>query len=302
MLDVIVFAAHDLRERCSADVCQLAVHRTARSAKPYSGSLGIVMTTIEPEVQQACENFSDYVRLILEPAMNNLLISMQTRPLHLHEVFGANLFLAHAVDYVLAIRRAGGRDQGRVTLVQDFDRIYGVGGARIGNRKFELIDAINNSLKHISLDPTRYGGVLDQYGPVTFRSLVEHEGLVLCILEGYRFDYTRVVLRPAFRALSGLDHESVEDVLEFARGESVVLDGSSDDELMSSEYPADAIDQMIAYCNPACEDCDEGEEACRCAQFKYDGTNGEFVPRFRVDFDFDAVMSHISGAYRQERD
>lgn len=51
-------------------------------------------------------------------------------------------------------------------------RIYGVGGARIGNRKFELIDAMNNSLKHISLDPKRYGGVLDQYGPVTFRSLV----------------------------------------------------------------------------------------------------------------------------------
>ena len=41
---------------------------------------------------------------------------------------------------------------------------------------------------------------------------------------------------------------------------------------------------------------------CRCSQYIYNGERGEFVSNFGAAFDFDAVMSRISGAYQRERD
>jgi hypothetical protein len=232
--------------------------------------------------------------------MDRVLADMQRGPMSLHQVFGANVFLAHAVDYLRAIRASDGIKETRIDLVQGFDETFSVEGARIGNRKFELIDAINNSLKHISLDSGRYDHLVRKYGQISFRTLVEEDGLVLCILEGYRFDYVRVVLRPAYKAFAGMGQASIESILDFARGEAVVEDWLADD-LMSSNDPADAIDQMIEHCNPACEDCGERELECKCAQFIYEGTEGEFVPTFHAHIDFDTVMSRISGAYRAEK-
>ncbi|PZP99180.1 MAG: hypothetical protein DI587_11005 [Variovorax paradoxus] len=214
-------------------------------------------------------------------------------------MFAANFYLAHAIDYLLRIRSAdAGSLQPRGAFVKKFDELFSVPGGRFQNCKFELIDAINNSLKHIELDAHRYTALLERYGAMSFRNLVEEEGLVLCLLSGYRFDYARVVLRPAYRALSGWDLDSSEDILEFARGDFAIDDWKAVDELMASDDPSDAIDQMIAHCNPSCDDCGQQEEACRCAEFVYEGEGGSFHSRFRADFDFDLVMSRISGAYR----
>lgn len=230
--------------------------------------------------------------------MSSLIGAINSGPLNLHQVYGTNLFLAHAVDYLLAIRKADGNGpEGRQAFLKQFDELYFVEGARFKNCKFELIDAINNSLKHIRLDAGRYTHLSERYGPMSFRNLIEENGLVLCLLEGYRFDYARVVLRPAYRALSGLDLGSIEDVLEFSRG-CVVVDGWTPEEaLMNSDDPADAIDQMILYVNPTCIDCGEGEAECHCGQFVYDGQSGDFSP-LNYPMDFDLVMSRISGAYR----
>lgn len=259
------------------------------------------MKTLHPMIEKACRDFSQYMQLVVDPAFVALHADLARGSARLHQVFGANLFLAHAIDYVLEIRIADGIAGGRTTLVKTFDELFSVAGARIGNRKFELIDAINNSLKHIELDPVRYDDLRQRYGQLTFRSLVEEDGLVLCVLEGFRFDYARVVLRPAYAALSRIDHDSPEDVLGFARGRGAADSWSVADELMSSSDPADAIDQMITVCNPECEDCGEGEDTCCCAQFKYDGTSGRFEPLEHEQFDFDTVMSRISGAYRPDR-
>ena len=167
----------------------------------------------------------------------------------------------------------------------------------MSNRKFELIDAINNALKHIRLYPKRYRALEQNYGPISFQSLFEENGRVLCILDGYRFDYSKVVLQPAYEALANWDCETFEDVLEFARGNIQISHRSADDELMASDDPADAIDQMIVACNPTCEHCGEAEDACYCAEFIYEGEQGRFESRFRADFDFESVMSKISGAY-----
>lgn len=254
---------------------------------------------IDADVAQACDDYRRYLALILEPAMKQLEQEMSARILRLHQVFGANLYLAHAVDYIQKIRRTSGIDETRTNLVAQFDKLFSVEGARIGNRKFELIDAVNNALKHIRLDPARYKQLEDQYGPISFQSLVEDNGDVLCILEGYRFDYARVVLRPAWGALSGWDFEDLEDVRHFAcEAHGAWLNA----ERFSSEDWEDPIDQMIEACNPQCDDCGEDESQCRCSQYIYEGEEGKFVSGFRQSFDFDEVMSRISGAYQRDRD
>lgn len=250
-------------------------------------------------VVQACDDYGQYLRLILEPAMEQLRDGMEARNLRLHQVFGANLYLAHAVDYIQKIRRTADISETRSEFMTQFDRLFSVKGARFGNKKFELIDAINNALKHIRLDPVRYKQLEERYGLISFQSLVEEGGDVLCLLEGYRFDYVRVVLRPAWHALKGWDFESVKDVLEFA---CEAAGQWASGEQFSGEDWDDPIDKMMEACNPTCEDCGEQENECRCSQYVYQGAEGEFVSAFRRNFDFDEVMSRISGAYRRERD
>src|SRR5262245_21629927 len=100
---------------------------------------------ITPELMQACNDYRQYLRLILEPAMEQLETSKKARNLRLHQVFGANLFLAHAVDYIQKIRKTAGINESRLALVSAFDNLLSVDGARFGSRKFELIDAVNNA-------------------------------------------------------------------------------------------------------------------------------------------------------------
>lgn len=257
--------------------------------------------TLDSTLERACTDYRQYLDAILEPAMAELLADIEAKRVSLHRAFGANLFVAHAVDYIQAIRKADGIVEGRSDFVRRFDQLFRVEGTRLSNRKFELIDAINNALKHVRLDPKRYRDIEQQYGLISFQSLYEKNGHVLCILDGYRFDYVRVVLHPAYKALANRDFQTTGDVLEFARGGFDVSDWSADDELMASDDPADAIDQMIVACNPRCSHCDDGEDECVCAEYVFDGNKGQFEPRFSSDFDIDSIMSRISGAYSVKR-
>lgn len=214
---------------------------------------------------------------------------MEECGVRLHEVFGMNLFVAHAVDYILAIRLANGSTESRSALVKKFDEIFAIEGARFQNKKFELIDAVNNSLKHIQLDKNRYPKLVDLYGNIAFNSLVQDGKRVLCILEGYRFDYARVVLRPAIKALANWNFQDNEAVLAFASGnvkiEKINIDLDFDD----------PIDEMIAYANPTCDDCGEASALCACETYTYGGEGGIFTSNAGESFDFDSVMARISG-------
>lgn len=247
-----------------------------------------------PSIFAACENYRAYLENILRPASAEFFRKVSKNEVSLHDAFGTNLFVAHAVDYIKAVRVAAGLQEGRAKLVREFDERFSVAGTRLGNRKFELIDAVNNALKHIQLAENRYQEVVSSYGSISFSCLIQHEGRVLCLLDGYRFDYARVVLRPAIHALTGWDFGSPESVVDFACGDFVM-------ETLSphSEWD-DPIDQMIAHCSPSCEDCDEPEDNCMCATFVYAGKNGSFMPALDPNFDFDEVMSRISGAYRKD--
>lgn len=249
--------------------------------------------SMDPTVKAACSNYRHYIKAIFEPATQNFLRQLNERSVNLHEVFGVNLFVAHAVDYIKAICVANGINETRTDLVKRFDKTFSIEGARFQNRKFELIDAINNSLKHIQLDEKRYPELVERYGAISFNSLVQDDGRVLCILDGYRFDYARVILRPSIQALSNWELEDEETILELA-AENVRIAAAIFDEDFD-----DPIDQMIAYANPTCDDCGEDSESCACGTYIYDGKVGSFTSDFSKSFDFDGVMSQISGAHRR---
>jgi hypothetical protein len=150
-------------------------------------------------------------------------------------------------------------------------------------------------VKHVQIDQKRYAKLIEQYGPVSFKCLMENDGRVLCLLDGYRFDYSRVVLRPVLRALTDRNFENAEDILDFAMGEYGVelCDGGSEDE--------DPIIALTTHLNPECGDCGEAEQDCMCAENIYKGESGEFAPIRGDAFDLDEVMSRISGAHGPER-
>lgn len=250
---------------------------------------------MDANISSACKNYLAYLEKILCPSAQPFLQKVSANKVELHDAFGINLFLAHAVDYIQAIRQAAGTKESRKELVRDFDSRFGVTGIRIGSRKFELIDVVNNALKHIQLDKSRYRALIEKYGTISFNCLTPEDGRVICILEGYRFDYSRVVLRPVIEALSGWHFSDLESVLDFAHGDAIC--GNYQAYINDDDDP---IDQMIAYCNPVCDDCAEPETDCLCATFVYDGEKGAFTPCFNHNFDFDTVMSQISGAYRKD--
>jgi len=250
---------------------------------------------VKEAVAFACERYRLYYERILRPATDSFRLSLDDGPIRLHEAFGTNLFAAHAIDYLLEIRSADGAPGRRHDLVTRFDEMFFVEGGRFQNAKFRLVDAINNALKHVKIDPKRYPDLVTRYGPISFQSLAEDEGRVICLLAGYRFDYCRVVLRHVLNTLVDFEFGDLEGVLDFARGTASVaaydLDAARED---------DPIDEMIEFVNPVCGDCGEGESNCLCATFVYDGKSGEFVPIRDEAFDLEDTMSRISGAYPRE--
>lgn len=255
---------------------------------------------ITPPIERACEDYFQYIDLILKPAKNELEARIRNDEVALHHAFGANLILAHSVDYLLAILSEAGINESRRKLVMNFDERFSVPGAYIRNRKMELADAINNALKHIRLDQRRYGHLEKRYGQITFQSLIEDTGSVICILEGYRFDYCRVVLLPALGTLSELEFSSPECLLRFLRGEDE-SEYFGSPEMYDPSDPSTAIDRMIDICSSPCMNCGEGAEGCLCSKYIFEGEEGRFEPLFAASAnEFEELMMHISPSYGRE--
>lgn len=262
---------------------------------------------IEPEVNQqstildqACEDFEHFIKYILEPAKDDLESMVSKNGATLHQVFGANLILAHSVDYLQAVRAADGITETRKELVATFDAKFSVPGAYLANRKMELVDGINNALKHIRINPARYKGLGERYGQISFQSLVEEEGRVFCHLDDYRFDYCRVVLLPALKALSNWEFEGTADVVRFARGDYIVSACPPYLDVYDSDDPSTAIDQLIELSNPPCVNCDQSHDDCLCAKYVFAGESGRFEPAYEpTASEIDQLLSHISPSYRR---
>ncbi len=249
-------------------------------------------------LQQACDDYRTFITNILKPAKDDLEPRVSENKVALHQVFGANLILAHSVDYLRAVRSADGIEETRKELVTTFDEKFSVPGEYLRRRKMELADAINNAVKHIRIDPIRYKHLSDRYGQISFQSLLEDEGRVMCHLDDYRFDYCRVVLLPALRALSYWEFNSTEEVLEFARGGFAVIETLHHPDIFDYDDPSMAIDQMIELCSSPCKNCEEEADECRCSRYVFAGEYGRFEPlNTASESELEYLMNHISPSY-----
>ncbi|WP_433741156.1 hypothetical protein [Pseudomonas putida] len=255
---------------------------------------------VNESLQQACDDYRHFITCILEPAWDDLKARVSRNEVMLHQAFGVNLLLAHSVDYLQAVRAADGIKETRKDLVKTFDENFSVSGAYLGNRKMELIDGINNALKHIRVDLKRHKSLGERYGEISFQSLVEDGGRVMCHLVGYRFDYCRVVLLPALRALSNWDFECAEDLLKFARGGFIVMESPYYPDAYDPDDPSTAIDQMIELCNPPCKNCDQSADGCLCERYVFAGENGRYEPAYSPTAgEIDELMQLISPSYNR---
>lgn len=66
-------------------------------------------------------------------------------------MFSFNAILAHVVDYMIFIARKKIKIT-RADFIKSFDERYEVDGSKHISNKFSLLDAINNSFKHVELD------------------------------------------------------------------------------------------------------------------------------------------------------
>lgn len=236
------------------------------------------------------EYLISYVNEVVKPSSEEFYERLKSNNLKLHQTFSFNAVLAHAIDYlVFLVRNIPG--QTRSKFIKEFDRKYSVEGALHINNKFCLVDAVNNSFKHVELNKNRYKDLIERYGDLTFKCLSSENGKVFFVTSKYKFDYGRVVLRP-IREVFNVDIKEHHDVISFLNG---IHHGFTGQGVFVHDYePWDAIDRMIEYCSAPCIDCGEINE-CHCSTYKYDTDEGKYNPDVDPNFDFDDAMSHISG-------
>lgn len=232
-----------------------------------------------------------YLRNVLIPASDEFFSYLNCNELQLHHAFSFNAILAHAIDYMVFITKKM-TNASRGEFIKSFDKRYAVDGCNHINNKFALLDAVNNSFKHVELDRNRYKNLVEKYGNLSFHSLKHEQGKVFFDMPSYKFDYSRVVLRPV-AAIFNCGLETTNDIDDFINGRKC---GSTGYGHFDYEYePHDAIDRMIDYCSSECMDCGEDSENCDCPSFIYGKNIGEFNPNIDPCFDFNDVMSNISG-------
>ncbi|HEE6637844.1 MULTISPECIES: hypothetical protein [Acinetobacter] len=232
-----------------------------------------------------------YLNDVLIPASKEFFDLLDDNQIKLHHAFSFNAILAHAIDYMLFIANKQVKIS-RISFVKNFDQRYAVDGCSHINNKFSLLDAINNSFKHVELKKSRYIDLISLYGDLSFHSLKSYQGKVFFDMPLYRFDYARVVLRP-ISAIFDCGLNTAMDIDDFINGR---ICGSTGYGHFAYDYQNyDAIDRMIDYCGAECMDCGENGANCDCPSFIYANNRGEYAPNQDPNFDFNDVMSQISG-------
>lgn len=233
-----------------------------------------------------------YLNNVLKPASEEFFKLIDSNSMKLHHAYSFNAILAHVIDYMTYILKKKKPSITRRYFIKNFDEIYFISGCNYINNKFELLDAINNSFKHVELRKNQYKDLIHLYGDLSFKSLKANEGKIFFNMPEYKFDYCRVVLRPIAKIFDcGLN--TTDDIDNFINGRKF---GSTGYGTFIYDYePYDAIDRMIDYCNSECMDCGETDQYCDCPSFTYGPSKGEFNPNSDPNFDFTDVMSNISG-------
>ena len=247
-----------------------------------------------------CENSDaeyliSYIQKVLLPASEEFHELLKIDQIKLHHAFSFTTILTHAIDYMVLIDREL-NNRSRAKLLNEFDEIYLVQGAKHLNQKFKLLDAVNNAFKHVELDKKRYKNLINEYGTFTFDSLKVHNGRIFFYHPEYKFDYCRIVLKP-IAAIFDCDIKLKDDVVEFLNGKKYgTLHVKQFESYDHKEYdPMDAIDRMIEYCDPKCLDCVEYQAKCECHSFFYANQKPDSNLDIDKNFDLKKTMAKISG-------
>jgi len=234
--------------------------------------------------------FIAYINDVVHPSSKEFNERLTKNELELHQAFSFNAILAHAIDYMVFLASKTGR-QSRAKFIKEFDEKYSVDGSTHINNKFRLLDAVNNSFKHVELDRKRYKDLIEKYGKLSFSCLSSIKGKVYFETPNFKFDYGRVILRP-IKEIFNIEISDSHAVTAFINGK---IYGCSGQGAFIHEYePWDAIDRMIEYCGAPCIDCGESDN-CECSDFRYGEQKGKFTPDVDPRFNLDDVMSQISG-------
>ncbi|HGY6638978.1 TPA: hypothetical protein ACNTBV_004064, partial [Escherichia coli] len=127
-----------------------------------------------------------YLDDVLTPASEEFFTILNNNKLKLHHVFSFNAILAHVVDYMIFIAKKK-TEITRTDFIKSFDKRYEVDGSKHISNKFSLLDAINNSFKHVELDKKRYKELIEKYGDLSFHSLKADNGKVFFEMPLYKF-------------------------------------------------------------------------------------------------------------------
>ncbi|MCD6186221.1 MAG: hypothetical protein J7K84_10655 [Deltaproteobacteria bacterium] len=93
---------------------------------------------------------------MIQPSADEFFNLVDVNQLKIYKTFSFNSILAHAIDYMALIANTmlienNQKSKRRPEYVKTFDQKYIVEGAEHINHKFRLVDAINNSFKHVEL-------------------------------------------------------------------------------------------------------------------------------------------------------
>lgn len=261
--------------------------------------------------EQKLNRLEIFLNKIFLPASKEFDNKLSRNALALHDAFSMASLIAHTLDQI-AICSKKLRCLGiRKEQVIKFDELFQVEGARFQNSKFRIVNAVNNAFKHGYLnDRNEYDLLKKEYGLYDFTVLIEKEGKIFFRSNSYQFDFARVILRPILNEITCLYQSDNCPNINYERSFGLIeyIDDKICEDGSIKQYPTitladydeeDPIDQMIQHCNPLCMDCGELEEDCECPTFLYGSETGEFSPEKDPFFNFDSVMSQISGAYKK---
>ncbi|HEI6789165.1 TPA: hypothetical protein SK266_000628 [Yersinia enterocolitica] len=250
------------------------------------------------KLEQRLNDYHLYHHSILLPALNEIEEKVSENTFRLHQAIGFNMIIAHALDYILAIEHVRhDKKISRLEIMQRLDSAYRIEGGKFTNGKFRLIDAVNNSIKHINLDPEKfknYRELIDEYGDMNFRLLSEESGIVYMKTKNYQFDYGRIILRNISKIFK-FQYDDPDCILSTIDGDDVYI--CSDELSLDPSDPSTAIDRTIFYCNPICLDCGEGEDECTCEKFIFKNEVGEFNPDIDHSFNVEYTLAEISNSW-----
>ncbi|MHD0644116.1 hypothetical protein ACYPKM_00600 [Pseudomonas aeruginosa] len=256
-----------------------------------------------PLDKKDAEYLFHYANNILYPAGRDFLERLEKNEVELHHAYSCTFLLAHAMDHIAhcwaKILGEPKPSKVRGSVMAWLDDTYGSEGSEHIKRKFELLDAVNNALKHVELLPDRYKELIQVYGQISSSSLQIRDGRIMFIGKNYAFDFGRVVLRKLIDVFAVQINE-LDDVEAFVNCEEPVI-------LMDSgpygAYGEDVLpsDILIHELSKPCDDCGEGHENCRCELDNFAGTKGEFNPEQTNWSLVNEALEQVSGTREARR-